>query len=44
MAANQLSRAMCSCIGFTNGADDNIVDIQGTDSVRELGCLNNNDV
>ena len=43
MAANQL-RAMYTRIGFTNGADDNIVDVQGTDSVRELGYLNDDDV
>ena len=43
MAANQL-RAMYLRIGFTNGADDNIVDVQGIDSVRELGYLNDEDV
>jgi hypothetical protein len=43
MAAN-LVRAMYSRIGFTNRADDNIVDIQGIDSVRELGYLNDEDV
>ena len=43
MAANQL-RAMYARIGFTNGADDNIVDAQGIDSVRELGYLNDEDV
>jgi hypothetical protein len=31
-------------IGFNNGANDNIVDVQGIDSVRELGYLNDNDV
>jgi hypothetical protein len=31
-------------IGFTNGADDNIVDVQGIDLVRELGYLNDEDV
>ena len=36
MAANQL-RAMYARIGFTNGANDNIVDVQGIDSTRELG-------
>ncbi len=43
MAAVQL-RAVCACIGFTNGANDNIFDIQGIDSVRELGHLNDDDV
>jgi hypothetical protein len=43
MAANQL-RAMYARIGFTNGADGNIVDVQGIDSVRELGYLNDDDV
>ena len=43
MAANQL-RAMYLRIGYTNGADDNIVDVQGIDSVRELGYLNDEDV
>ena len=43
MAANQL-RAMYLRIGFTNGADGNIVDVQGIDSVRELGYLNDEDV
>jgi hypothetical protein len=43
MAANLL-RAMYSRIGFNNGADDNIVDVQGIDSVRELGYLNDKDV
>ena len=43
MAANQL-RAVHARIGFTNGADDNIVDVQGIDSVRELGYLNDDDV
>ncbi len=38
MAANQL-RAMYSRIGFTNGANDNIVDVQGIDSLRELEYL-----
>jgi hypothetical protein len=38
MAANQL-RAMYARIGFTNGANDNIVDVQGIDSVRELEYL-----
>ena len=43
MAANQL-RAMYLRIGFTNGADNNIVDVQGIDLVRELGYLNDEDV
>ncbi len=43
MAANQL-RAMYARIGFTNGANDNIVDVQGIDSTRELGYLNDDDV
>ena len=43
MAAVQL-RAMYARIGFTNGANDNIVDVQGIDSVRELGYLNDDDV
>ena len=43
MAANQL-RAMHGRISFNDGADDNIVDAQGVDSVRELGCLNEDDV
>jgi hypothetical protein len=43
MAANQL-RAMYTRLGFTNGADNNIVDVQGIDSVRELGYLNDEDV
>jgi hypothetical protein len=42
MAANQL-RAMHARIGFTDGAKDDIVDVQGVDSVRELECLNNGD-
>ena len=42
MAANQL-RAMHGRIDFNDGADDNIIDAQGIDSVRELGCLNNDD-
>jgi hypothetical protein len=42
MAANQL-RAMCARIGFTNGANDNIIDVQGIDSVRELEYLNDDD-
>jgi hypothetical protein len=37
-------RAVHACIGFTNGSDDNIVDAQGIDSVRELGHLNDEDV
>ena len=40
MAANQLRAMYARRIGFTNGADDNIVDAQGIDSVRELGYLN----
>jgi hypothetical protein len=43
MAANLL-RAMYDRIGFHNGANDNIVDVQGIDSVRELGYLNDDDV
>ena len=43
MAANAL-RQMYDRIGFENGANDNIVDIQGIDSSRELGYLNDNDV
>jgi hypothetical protein len=43
MAANQL-RAMHARIGFTNRANDNIVDVQGIDSTRELGCLNDDNV
>jgi hypothetical protein len=35
---------MYACIGFTNGADDNIKDVQGIDSVRELGYLNDEEV
>jgi hypothetical protein len=42
MAVSNQLRAMCARISFT-GADDNFVDIQGTDSVRELGHLNDND-
>ena len=30
-------------LGFTNGADDNIMDAQGVDSVQELGSLNDDD-
>jgi hypothetical protein len=43
MAANQL-QAMDACIGFNNGADDNIVDIPKINSRVELGYLNNEDV
>ena len=43
MAANQL-RAMYARIGFAGGANDNIIDAQGIDSVVELGYLNNDDV
>jgi hypothetical protein len=42
MAANQL-QAMHECIGFAHGADDNIVDVEGIDLVRELGHLNDED-
>ena len=35
MAANQL-RGVSARIGFTNGADENIVDVQGIESMREL--------
>ena len=44
MAANQQVRIMYGCIGFNNGANKNIVDIQAIDSVRELGYLCDNDV
>jgi hypothetical protein len=44
MAANQLLRAMHAPIGFTNRSNDDIVDAQGVDSVRELGCLDDQDV
>jgi hypothetical protein len=38
MAANQLRTARAH-IGLTNGEDDNVVNVvQGTESVRELGC------
>jgi hypothetical protein len=43
MAANQL-RAVHACVGFSNGANDNVVDVQGIDSTRELGRLNDDDV
>jgi hypothetical protein len=43
MAANQL-RQMYARMGFANAADNNIVDTQGIDSVRELGYLNDEDV
>jgi hypothetical protein len=43
MAANQL-RAAHVHAGFTIWSDDNVVDTQGADSVRELGRLNNDDV
>jgi hypothetical protein len=43
MAANQL-RAMYARIGFTNGADDNIVDVQHINTTTELGYLNDDDV
>ena len=45
MAANQQLRIMYGRIGFNNGANNNIVDVQGIDSVtRELGYLYDNDV
>ena len=37
IAANQQLRIMCGCIGFNNGSNNNIIDVQGIDSVRELG-------
>jgi hypothetical protein len=40
MAANQL-QAMHAHVGFTNGAINDIFDVQSVDSVRELECLNN---
>jgi hypothetical protein len=43
-ATNQQLRAMYARIGFNNGANDNIIDVQGIDSVRELGYLNDDDV
>jgi hypothetical protein len=43
MAANQL-RDMYACIGFNNGADDNIVDVQQINTTTELGYLNDEDV
>jgi hypothetical protein len=43
MAANQL-RAMYARIGFNNGADDNIIDVQQINSTTELGYLNDEDV
>ena len=42
MAANQLM-AIYPCVRFTNGADDNIVYVQGIDSIRELGYVNDED-
>ena len=44
MAANQQLRIMYDRIGFNNGANNNIVDVQEIDLVRELGYLYNNDV
>ena len=44
MAANQQLRIMYGRIGFNNGVNNNIVDIQGIDSIRELGYLYDNDV
>ena len=41
--ANAL-RAMYGRLGFVNGADDNLVDVQGIDSTRELSYLNDDDV
>jgi hypothetical protein len=43
MAANQL-RAMYARIRFTNGANNNIVDVQQINLVQELGYLNDKDV
>jgi hypothetical protein len=43
MAANQLRAVMCARIGFTNGSNEDIVDVQVVDSVRELGHLNDKD-
>jgi hypothetical protein len=43
MAAKQL-RVMYACIGFTKGVDDNIIEVQGIDSIRELGYLNDEDL
>jgi hypothetical protein len=43
MASNQL-QAMYARIGFNNGADDKIVDIQQINSRVELGYLNDEDV
>jgi hypothetical protein len=34
---------MRACVGFTNGANDDVVDVQGIDSARELGHLNDDD-
>jgi hypothetical protein len=42
MAANLL-RAMNARIGFINGSNDNIVEAQGVDSIRELGFVNDKD-
>ena len=44
MAANQQLRTMYGRIGFDNGSNDNIIDVQGIDSVRELGYLYDDDV
>jgi hypothetical protein len=35
---------MYACVGFNNGADDNIVDVQQINTRTELGYLNNKDV
>jgi hypothetical protein len=43
-AANQQLRAMYARIGFNNSANNNIIDVQGIDSVRELGYLNDNNI
>ena len=43
MATNQQLRIMYGRIGFNNGSNNINVDVQGIDSVRELGYLYNND-
>ena len=43
MAANRL-RDLYDRIGFNNGANDNIVDVQQINSVIELGYLNDEDI
>ena len=44
MAANQQLRIMYGHIGFNNSANNNIIDVQGMDSVRELGYLYSDDI